>query len=164
MRKRITANLLLFTSLLWMQSCGGSREVQNQFAADPSWAGLWKGQALTIGTQEPPGELMLEIRLNNSGAMAYLTDPSQHLRNFPIKEMIFEENTIRFKISHDTRRGLRRIVVFRGIRMGQYLKAEFSGSEGGRAFRGKWQARLYSRAYPEHTTEPAADSTSSSGI
>ena len=163
MRNRNVIFVLAWIGLFWLNACGGGHQLQQAFVADTSWAGLWKGKALTLGAQQPPNELILDITFNNSKAIARFTDASQRLQNYPIQDLVLEDDTILFKLSHETERGLRRIVIFRGIRLGPHLKVEFSGSEGGRAFRGKWQARHYSRAVPEHTTESPADSTSSSG-
>ncbi|MFQ5631948.1 MAG: hypothetical protein ACE5I1_24525 [bacterium] len=98
-------------------------------------------------------------RIDDIQINAFLTDSTQNLHRLPIRDLIFEDNTILFKASYETQRGLQRNVVFRGLRTGPYMKIEFSGSEGGRAFRGKWQARHFPSPALRHTTQPT-DTTS----
>ncbi|MCA9742539.1 MAG: hypothetical protein H6695_13860 [Deferribacteres bacterium] len=143
MKKRNFSYLLAMGLFFLSQACGGSRSAHNPDDFDITWSGTWKGKALIINNLKPPKEMQLDIEFTSKKINAFLTDSSQSLNRLPIDELVFEDNSILFKASYETTRGLRRNIVFRGLRVGPYLKIEFSGSEGGRAFRGKWQARHF---------------------
>jgi len=159
MKNRNFFNILIYGLFLMHIACGGSRALHNPGDFDISWSGSWKGKALVINSLNPPKQMNLDIEFTTSKINAFLTDSTQNLHRMPIRDLIFEDNTILFKASYETQRGLQRNVVFRGLRTGPYLKIEFSGSEGGRAFRGKWQAKHYPSPALRHTTQPS-DTTS----
>lgn len=58
-----------------------------------------------------------------------------------IEKISVTANELGFTFSYETSRGLRAVFNNSAIREGHRLLSLFEGSEGGRAFRGKWEAR-----------------------
>lgn len=159
MKNRNFSCVLIFSLFFMTIACGGNRKTALPEDIDLSWAGTWKGKALTINSNIPANELELNIEFTSSRINAFLTDSTQKIIRYPIHDLVLENSTILFKASYDTQRGLRRNVIYRGIKIGPYLKVEFSGSEGGRSFFGKWQAKYFPIPGAKHTTQPS-DTTS----
>lgn len=162
MKNRVLSCILVSGLFLLNIACGGSRPAYNPGELDVSWSGSWKGKALIINTLEPPKEMQLDIEFTSKKVNVFLTDSTQGLNRHPIEDLVFEDSSILFKASYETHRGLRRNIVFRGLRVGAHLRIEFSGSEGGRAFRGKWQAKHYPAPAIRHTSQPEDTSSTTS--
>jgi hypothetical protein len=163
MKNKNLVFVLIFGLFFWIFACAGNRKANYGNDIDLSWAGTWKGQALVVNSLDPPKSMELDIVFSGSGITAFLTDSSQNLIRHTIRELVFEDESIIFKASYETIRSLQRNIVFRGIKLGPYLKIEFSGSEGGRAFTGKWQAKRVTTPSSQPAT-PAADTTSTASL
>lgn len=106
-----------------------------------SWAGIWQGKVLIENERIPPKNVELNIVFTSTHIKAFYTDSSSHIIQYPVENLAFRGDEIEFALSFETQRGLRQRARFTGHRRGNSLMVNFEGSEGGRSFRGKWQAR-----------------------
>lgn len=152
-----TTLVVALVAVLW--GCSSSQEIRNTGDIDDSWSGMWYGRLLIENSFMPPRKVELEIEFTSTHIRAFYTDSSEAVYRQKVSRLQLEEDGIKFQVAYDTRRGLRALLEFDGRRTGRYVMAEFWGSEGGRPFRGKWEARQAERVVQPISTKPASTRT-----
>ncbi len=146
----------LFLTLLLAMACSGSHEIRNTGEVDDGWAGEWEGQMLIENTLQPPKQVKLEVEFTSTHIKAFYTDSLEKVYHQKVDKFRINGDEIRFQVGYDTERGLRAVIDFSGQRSGRYLMVEFSGSEGAKAFQGKWEARQVDRPITPRAGKTAA--------
>lgn len=151
--------LFTVTTILMLAACSAPRQIQNTEAIDPAWAGRWQGSWLTVDSKRAAKEVVLDIEFSSTTIKAFYTDAEEKLDRFQVFRLRLDGDRIAFEVRYESERGLPVITRYSGQRMGKTMMLDFTGSEGGRGFRGKIQAMRAQVPIPPTTTQPP-DSTS----
>ena len=144
---------------MFFMACSSIHEIRNTGEIDDTWAGLWKGKMLIEDSLNPPKEVLLEIEFTSTHIRGFYTDSLETVYRQKVKRLRIEGDQIQFQVAYETKRGLRALIDFAGRRFGQHMMVEFWGSEGGKSFRGKWEARLTRDAARPSAVRPATLNT-----
>ena len=155
---RTICSLPMFLGAVFL-SCSGVHEIRNTGEIDETWAGLWQGKMLIENSRIPPKPVQLQIEFTSTHIRGFYTDSLEAVYRQKVKRLRIEGNRIQFQIAYETRRGLRALIDFSGRRFGRYMMMEFWGSEGGKSFRGKWEARLSREVARPNAAKPPAMGT-----
>ena len=137
----------IFFSILFL-GCAATKP-QTDDATLQSWVGTWRGVAIVEGSNDPPDEWILFLRKDNARLRGRISSRQGLFSRMKIERISVTANELNFTFSYETSRGLRGVFNNSAIREGHKLLSLFEGSEGGRAFRGKWEARYEPRAAVE---------------
>lgn len=151
--------LFTVTTMVVLAACSAPRQIQNTEAIDPAWAGRWQASSLTVESKKAAKEVVLEIEFSSTTIKVFYTDTEEKLDRFQVFRPRLDGDRITFEVRYESERGLPVITRYNGQRLGKTMMIDFTGSEGGRGFRGKIQAIRAQVPIPATTTQPR-DSTS----
>lgn len=134
------ARIKLIFLLIVLLGCAGTKPQVDDVMLQ-SWVGVWRGVAIVEGTNDPPDEWILSLTKDHSRLRGRISSKQGLFVRVPIEQLRVSAGELRFKFSYETSRGLRAIFENTAIREGHRLLSVFEGGEGGRAFRGRWEAR-----------------------
>jgi hypothetical protein len=131
-----TSIILLILSL----GCASSKP-QADDATLQSWVGIWRGVAIVEGSNNPPDEWILLLTKDKTRLRGLISSRQGLFSRMKVEKIVVTANELGFTFSYETSRGLRAVFNNSAIREGHKLLSIFQGSEGGRSFRGRWEAR-----------------------
>lgn len=137
--------LLTCGIMLFIFGCGGGRQLATPTELQP-WVGRWVGTGIRENQNSPARVWTLVLRIDGNRLAGAMSDDQGEMNQTKIMSVKLNNGTLSFKIRHESMRGL---VVFHSHRArlkGHKLLSEYEGMEGGRSFRGKWEARLIHEA------------------
>lgn len=126
--------------LTFFIGCAGSKP-HGEVAELQTWVGTWRGVAIIENTTEPPSEWSLCLIEKNRRLRGHISSVGAQFTRVKIENVVLNGNELHFTFGFETRRGLRAVLRHVATRQGYKLLSVFQGSEGGRALRGKWEAR-----------------------
>lgn len=130
-------SVLIFLVLL--MGCASSRP--HGLSADlQAWVGVWRGTALIENALEAPAEWSLQLTEKNGRLRGFISSNETQFGRIRIEDVKVTGSELYFTFGYETRRGLRAVQRHKAVRYGEKLLSVFDGSEGGRPFRGKWEA------------------------
>jgi hypothetical protein len=130
----------LFFLLILFLGCAGSKP-QVDDATLQSWIGVWRGVAIVGGANNAPDEWLLRLTKDGSRLRGKISSRQRLFTGVKVDKLQVSANELTFSFSYETSRGLRAEFNNSAIREGHKLLSIIQGSEGGRGFRGKWEAR-----------------------
>jgi len=133
-----TANSIFL--LILFLGCAGTKP-QADDATLQSWVGTWRGVAIVEGSEYPPDEWILFVAKDNVRLRGGISSRQGLFSRIKVEKISVTASELSFTFSYETSRGLRAVFKNSAIREGHKLLSLFQGSEGGRAFRGRWEAR-----------------------
>ena len=142
--------LLTCVIVLFLFGCGGGRQLATPSELQP-WVGKWVGTGIRENQNSPPNVWTLELRIDGDRLAGEMSDEQGEMNHARIMSVKLKNGALSFKVRHESMRGL---IIFHSHRAqlkGHKLLSEYEGMEGGRSFRGKWEAKLI------HEAEKSAD-------
>lgn len=127
-------------ALILLFGCAGTKPPADE-ASLHSWVGVWRGVAIVEGTKTEPDEWILHLTSDNLRLSGRISSGRGLFSRIKVEKLAVNADELSFSFSYETSRGLRAVFHHSAIREGHKLLSLFQGSEGGRAFRGKWEAR-----------------------
>jgi len=167
LKNKAAIALVILTGMMFHGCASRSGHVKNNGDVDESWSGIWRGRTLLLNSMAPPRNVDFEIYFTNTSIKGFLTDSTDNLIQFPVQKLSLDRQAISFRMSFDTKRGLRANVYYSGVRKGRHLMLDFVAMEGGRRSSGKFQARQIEnkrQAPPEISPDSTASSLRSSSL
>lgn len=131
-------NLIFFLTLFW--GCAATRPQADE-ATLQSWVGVWRGVAIVEGNASAPDEWILQLTKDNLHLNGRISSRQGLFSRVKVEKLVVSADELSFSFSYETSRGLRAVFHHSAIREGHKLLSLFQSSEGGRTFRGKWEAR-----------------------
>jgi len=126
--------------LCLLLGCAGTRS-QIDLAELQPWVGTWRGKELRENSSKPMELWTVTLRLKDNRLVGTIHGESGGLDNRKLKNVKVESGTLTFRVSYESRRGLQVDYHHRARLKGDKLLSEFKVMEGGRSFKGKWEAR-----------------------
>jgi hypothetical protein len=129
---------LFFLSLL-LAGCGGTRsqamrpELQN-------WVGIWQGKGIRENRSDPMRDWVLTLNLRNDRLVGFLQDDGDEMGKRNLNKIRLSDGVLTFTLNFESARGLQVTYHHEARLRGDKILSEFEGREGGRSFRGKWEA------------------------
>jgi len=126
--------------LMLLAACAGAK-LHGEPAELQTWVGTWRGVAIIENTAEPITEWSLRLTEKNRRLSGHISSVDGKFTRVKIKNVALNGYQLSFTFSFETSRGLQATQRHAAMRQGHKLLSLFSGREGGRAFRGKWEAK-----------------------
>jgi len=134
---KISNSIFFFALFL---GCAGTKPQADDTTLQ-SWIGTWRGVAIVEGSNTPPDEWILFLAKDGARLRGRISSQRGLFSRMKIEKIVVTANELSFTFSYETSRGLRAEFNNSAIREGHRLLSLFQCSEGGRAFRGKWEAK-----------------------
>jgi hypothetical protein len=129
-----------FLLLILLLGCAGSKP-HGEVAELQTWVGVWRGVAIIENTTESPDEWKLRLTQKNGRLYGRISSAQGQFTRVKIENLVLKEDELSFTFDFETHRGLHAAMRHTAVREGHKLLSLFEGREGGRAFRGRWEAR-----------------------
>ena len=136
----MTRQLVFLIGILFLTSCAGSRQTAENPALQP-WVGTWQGMALQESHDDQPRQWTLILMQKKGKLRGMMSDDIGEMRRKRLEEVKLVDDELHFKVFYETTRGLHMHCEHRVKLQDDTILSIFTGSEGGRALAGKWEAR-----------------------
>ena len=137
---RFLKPISLHFTLLLLIACGGSQKLVDQKTLEP-WVGMWRGQGVRDNRIDPLQQWTLTVALKGNQLEGRMSDGLGEMRNLELRDLRVAEGELHFKLSYESSRGLHVLYRHRARMQGDKLLSLFEGTEGGKSFAGKWEAK-----------------------
>jgi len=149
----MTRRFVFFIEILLLMGCAGSRQTAENPELQP-WVGTWQGMALQESRDDQPRQWTLILTQKNGKLRGVMSDDIGEMRRKRLEDVKLVDDELHFKVFYETTRGLHMNCEHRVKLQDDTILSIFTGSEGGRALAGKWEARrmvLAPAAAPQKT-------------
>jgi len=126
--------------ILFLTSCAGTRQETESPELQP-WVGTWQGMALQESRDDQPRQWTLVLMQKKGKLRGVMSDDIDEMRRKKLEDVEIVDDELHFKVSYETTRGLHMNCEHRVKLQDDTILSIFTGSEGGRALAGKWEAR-----------------------
>jgi len=149
----MTRRFVFLMGILLLTGCAGTRQEAEIPELQP-WVGIWQGMALQESRDDQPRQWTLTLSQKKGKLRGAMSDDLGEMRRKKLEDVRLVDDELHFKVSYETTRGLHMHCAHRMKLQDDTILSIFTGSEGGRALAGKWEARrmvLVPAATPQKT-------------
>jgi len=136
----MTRQFVFLIGILLLTSCAGTRQEAENSELQP-WMGTWQGMALQESRDDQPRQWTLILTQKKGKLRGVMSDDINEMRRKRLEDVKLVEDELHFKVFYETTRGLHMHCEHRVKLQDDTILSIFTGSEGGRALAGKWEAR-----------------------
>lgn len=136
----MTRRFIFSIGILLLTSCAGTRQEAVKPELQP-WVGTWQGMALQESRDDQPRQWTLVLTQKKGKLRGVMSDDINEMRRKKLEDVKIVDDELHFKVSYETTRGLHMHCEHRVKLQDDTILSIFTGSEGGRALAGKWEAR-----------------------